>query len=65
MFRYGVLRKALEQAQAQGMVVTDEAAAVEALGLPVQLVQGRADNIKVTFPEDLAIVAALLQPAQP
>lgn len=64
MFRYGVLRKALEQAQAQGRVVTDEAAAVEALGLPVQLVQGRADNIKVTFPEDLAIVAALLQPAQ-
>jgi len=61
MFRYGVLREALEQAVASGNLVTDEAAAVEALGLPVRLVPGRADNLKVTWPEDLPLVAALLQ----
>lgn len=63
MFRFAVLQQALELAAARNHVVTDEAAAVEALGLPVRLVPGRADNIKVTWPEDLAMVAALLQTA--
>lgn len=60
MFRYGVLRQALERQLASGGQPTDEAAAVEALGLPVRLVAGRADNIKVTWPEDLMLVSALL-----
>ena len=60
MFRYGVLRQALERQLASGAQPTDEAAAVEALGLPVRLVAGRADNIKVTWPEDLVLVSALL-----
>ncbi len=61
MFRYSVLTKALENAVRNSLHITDEASAVEALGLPVTLVQGRADNIKVTYPEDLQLVAALLQ----
>jgi 2-C-methyl-D-erythritol 4-phosphate cytidylyltransferase len=61
MFRFAVLQRALQQASADDREVTDEAAAVEALGLPVRLVAGRADNIKVTYPGDLVLVAAVLQ----
>ncbi len=61
MFRYGVLAQALRSVANNGWHITDEASAVEALGLPVTLVEGRADNIKVTYPEDLEFVAAILQ----
>ncbi|MBX9706246.1 MAG: 2-C-methyl-D-erythritol 4-phosphate cytidylyltransferase [Gammaproteobacteria bacterium] len=52
MFRFGMLRTALQQAQQQGITVTDEAMAVEALGQQPLLVQGSRDNIKITYPED-------------
>lgn len=61
VFRHGILLQALEHCAARGLLVTDEAAAVEALGLPVKLVQGHADNIKLTWPEDLAMIETLLQ----
>lgn len=61
VFRHGILLQALRECAARKLVVTDEAAAVEALGLPVRLVPGHADNIKITWPEDLALLAALLQ----
>ena len=51
----------MQNAAAQGLAVTDEAAAVEALRLPVRLVAGRADNLKVTYPGDLALAAAILE----
>lgn len=57
MFRAGLLAEAL--AKVQG-TVTDEAAAIEALGLKPKLVAGSRRNIKVTFPEDVAIAEALL-----
>jgi 2-C-methyl-D-erythritol 4-phosphate cytidylyltransferase len=53
MFRYGVLRRALDAARESGTSPTDEAQAVEALGLQPQLVRGDPDNIKVTLPGDL------------
>lgn len=56
MFRLGTLLRALDAARD----VTDEAAAVEALGLKPKLVAGSAANIKVTYLEDVAMVAALL-----
>jgi 2-C-methyl-D-erythritol 4-phosphate cytidylyltransferase len=56
MFRHGVLARALAGAGD----VTDEAAAVEALGLRPRLVQGSSRNLKVTYPEDVAVAAALL-----
>jgi 2-C-methyl-D-erythritol 4-phosphate cytidylyltransferase len=56
MFRHAVLVRALAGAGD----VTDEAAAVEALGLRPRLVQGSARNLKVTYPEDVAVAAALL-----
>lgn len=51
MFRYALLRRALEQAAA----VTDEASAVEALGLRPRLVEGSPRNFKVTLPHDVAL----------
>ena len=60
MFRVGLLMQALEQALADGFVVTDEASALEHVGLRPKLVEGRADNIKVTRPEDLALAEFFL-----
>jgi 2-C-methyl-D-erythritol 4-phosphate cytidylyltransferase len=57
MFRAGVLLQALQRAK--GMV-TDEACAIEQMGLRPKLVAGSRDNLKVTWPEDLAIAEALL-----
>ncbi|HYD75372.1 2-C-methyl-D-erythritol 4-phosphate cytidylyltransferase [Ramlibacter sp.] len=56
MFPLGLLRRALDHAGS----VTDEASAVEGLGLKPLLVPGSADNIKVTWPEDFALAEALL-----
>lgn len=64
MIRYGLLRDALARAASDGVVVTDEAQAVERLGLAPQLVECARDNIKVTRPEDLALAAFWLQRQQ-
>ena len=63
-FRYGLLRRALDMAVASGIEVTDEASAVEALGLAPRLVPGRRDNIKITHPEDLALAGLILAAQQ-
>jgi len=57
MFRRGRLLQALQLAGAE---VTDEAAAVEALGLKPRLVPGDPRNVKITFPEDLAVAEMIL-----
>ncbi|TRO18011.1 2-C-methyl-D-erythritol 4-phosphate cytidylyltransferase [Ectopseudomonas mendocina] len=53
MFRLGALREALAQALKEGVAVTDEASAMEWAGQSPRLIEGRADNLKVTRPEDL------------
>jgi 2-C-methyl-D-erythritol 4-phosphate cytidylyltransferase len=58
MFRYRLLVEALHRAK--GDVVTDEAAAVERLGLAPRLVPGSPMNIKVTYAEDLAFAQLVL-----
>lgn len=60
MFRIGTLARALDGALERGVLVTDEAQAVELLGLAPKLVAGRSDNIKVTLPEDLSRAALYL-----
>ena len=62
MFRYGLLRRALALCLERERVVTDEASAIEAIGLRPRLVWGRNDNIKVTGPEDAALAVAILGP---
>ncbi|WP_127020631.1 2-C-methyl-D-erythritol 4-phosphate cytidylyltransferase [Rheinheimera mangrovi] len=61
LFPTALLRDALQQALAQGVAITDEASAMEWAGLPVLLVQGHADNIKITQAEDLALAAFYLE----
>lgn len=58
MFRIGSLLTALEAA---GDAVTDESSAMEAQGLKPLLVNGNAQNFKVTYPEDFALAEAILQ----
>jgi 2-C-methyl-D-erythritol 4-phosphate cytidylyltransferase len=57
MFRLGLLEKALARAGAQ---VTDEASAIEALGLRPLLVAGEWENLKVTWPADLQLAERLI-----
>lgn len=57
MFRLGLLRRALDHAGS----VTDEASAVEGLGLKPLLVPGSLDNFKVTWPEDFALAEVVLR----
>ncbi len=59
-FHRDLLLRALKAAQADGVVATDEAMAVERLGLHPALVEGREDNLKVTTPADLALAEFLL-----
>lgn len=61
MFRIGMLLAALEQAAARGLDVTDEASAIEALGLQPRLVEGDLENLKLTWPRDFALAARLLE----
>ena len=58
MFRFGVLRRAFGLPGLDGF--TDEAQAVERLGLKPRAVVGNAFNVKVTFPDDLALASAIL-----
>ena len=58
MFRYATLKKALSDFDGSA---TDEAEAVEALGLQPKLVQGELANLKVTYPQDLEMLEALFE----
>jgi 2-C-methyl-D-erythritol 4-phosphate cytidylyltransferase len=60
VFRCGVLLRAIEAALDAGRTPTDEAQAIEWSGQRPMLVAGRADNIKVTTADDLALAAAIL-----
>ncbi len=59
-FRTRLLRDAIQQGQSQGLPITDEASAMELAGWHPLMVEGRADNLKVTRPEDLALAALFL-----
>jgi 2-C-methyl-D-erythritol 4-phosphate cytidylyltransferase len=58
MFRVGLLMQALREAKRN---VTDESAAIEQIGLRPRMVAGSRENLKVTYPEDLAIAEAILR----
>jgi 2-C-methyl-D-erythritol 4-phosphate cytidylyltransferase len=60
-FRYGVLKKAFDEAIADGFMGTDEASLVERSGHAVAVVMGSARNIKITAPADLELAEFFLQ----
>lgn len=57
MFRAGLLAEALARCH----IVTDEASAIEALGLQPKLVEGDSSNFKVTYPQDIRLAELLLK----
>lgn len=61
MFRLGKLRQAIESALDDSFLVTDEASAMEHLGEKPLLVEGYADNIKITHPQDLPMAGLYIQ----
>ena len=61
MFRLQALHDALAAVAASGFAgITDEASAMERLGLKPRLVEGSAQNFKVTYPADFALAEAIL-----
>lgn len=60
MFRFGLLKSALESALADGHAVTDESSAMERAGHRPRLVAGEPGNIKITRPGDLRLAALAL-----
>lgn len=61
MFRIGKLFAAMNQAILEGVDLSDESSALEYIGAKVVLVEGRSDNIKLTYAEDLQIMHNLIQ----
>lgn len=59
-FRVEIIRRALSEVRKQGLLVTDDTAACELIGQPVELVVAPGPNPKVTRPEDLPYVEMLL-----
>lgn len=62
MFRFGKLLNALQLAVSKdaATIPTDEAAAIELTGEKPMMIQGRHDNIKITYPEDLLLAELIL-----
>jgi 2-C-methyl-D-erythritol 4-phosphate cytidylyltransferase len=60
-FRYGLLKKAFDEARADGFVGTDEASLVERSGHPVAVVMGSLRNMKITTPADLELAEFFLK----
>ena len=60
-FRVEIIRRALAEARGRGLVLTDDTAACELIGQPVDLVVSASPNPKVTRPEDLPFVESVLK----
>jgi 2-C-methyl-D-erythritol 4-phosphate cytidylyltransferase len=60
-----LLWEAHEKARRDGFLGTDDAVLVERLGVPVRMVTGLVENVKVTTPEDLARARSLMAPRRP
>ena len=64
VFDFDLLRGALKKAELENYAVTDDASAVEYMGMNVKIVEGDERNIKVTTPMDLKIAEMLLEEMQ-
>jgi len=61
VFKKEILVRAYEEASASSLTATDDASLVEHLGVPVFVVQGDYNNLKITTPEDLIIFREMLR----
>jgi 2-C-methyl-D-erythritol 4-phosphate cytidylyltransferase len=60
-FRVEIIRRAISAARQKNLIFTDDTAACELIGQPVQLVPSATPNPKVTVPGDLPFIEALLK----
>jgi 2-C-methyl-D-erythritol 4-phosphate cytidylyltransferase len=65
VFRRALLLEAHDKARRDGLAGTDDAALVERLGVPVRVVPGLPENIKITTPADLTLARRWLKGARP
>lgn len=61
VFDFDMLRGALKKAKLDGLAITDDCSAVEAMGMSVKIVEGDEKNIKITTPLDLKIAELILE----
>ncbi|HHY05144.1 MAG TPA: 2-C-methyl-D-erythritol 4-phosphate cytidylyltransferase [Thermoanaerobacterales bacterium] len=59
-FKYEIIMEAHEKARLEGVYGTDDAVLVERIGLPVKIIQGGYENIKITTPEDIVIAESFV-----
>ncbi|MAZ65652.1 MAG: 2-C-methyl-D-erythritol 4-phosphate cytidylyltransferase [Kangiellaceae bacterium] len=60
VFRYGILRQAIEVCFEKGIDITDESSAIEQAGYKPAYYDGSSDNFKLTHAEDLSLIEAIL-----
>ena len=60
IFRYELLKKALDAVLIAGRSVTDEASAIEFIGLTPRVVEGDKTNIKITHPPDMVLAESII-----
>jgi 2-C-methyl-D-erythritol 4-phosphate cytidylyltransferase len=61
IFRADLLRRAYARPEAEWRDLTDEAQMLEAMGVPVLWGPGAPENLKLTYPEDLPLIEAVLR----
>lgn len=61
MFRLGMLRSALKQSMEDGISVTDDSQAIEHLGFQPEIVEGDAENMKITHPGDILLAEEIMR----
>ncbi len=64
VFDFALLRGALKKAKQDGLAITDDCSAVEAMGMSVKVVEGDERNIKITTPLDLKLAEMILEELQ-
>ena len=60
VFRLSQLREVLAYVDKHQLTITDEASAFEYLELPIRLITGSRQNIKLTYPDDAILLSAIL-----
>ena len=61
VFLTEIVKAALTDAVTRGLTFTDDATAVERLGMTVRAVEGEEENLKLTTPQDLVIAQGILE----
>jgi len=64
-FSLDLIRRAHEKARSEGFYGTDDSSLVERMGVPVKIIPGSYDNIKITTSEDIIIAETILQGREP